>query len=127
MKKLAIFAFAAATLSACAATPGPMAETGYPVGSLAFAAIERGDWATAERLLTVDRRVADDDPARLVNLGRVYIATGRTAEAIAVWRRALASPNPVEVETLGGRTAMTDQLARQALEHYQASVRVAAR
>ena len=44
---------------------------------IALAAIERGDWATAERLLTDDRRIAADDPARLVNLGRVYMATGR--------------------------------------------------
>jgi len=127
MKKLAISALGTIALSACAATPGPMVESGYPVGSLAFAAIERGDWATAERLLTLDRRVAQDDPARLVNLGRVYMATGRTAEALTVWRQALASPHPVEVETLGGRTATTDQLARQALDHYRRTLQTAAR
>jgi hypothetical protein len=127
MKRLAIFAFGAIALCGCAATPAPMAETGYPVGSLAFAAIERGDWAAAERLLTADSGIAADDPARLVNLGRVYMATGRTGEALTAWRRALAAPHPVEVETLGGRTAMTDQLARQALDHYQRSLQTAAR
>jgi hypothetical protein len=54
---------------------------GYPIGSLALSAIERGDWATAERLLTQDSRIANDDPARLVNLGRVYMATGRTGRS----------------------------------------------
>jgi Flp pilus assembly protein TadD len=127
MKKLAILALATIALSACAAIPGPTVENGYPVGSLAFAAIERGDWATAERLLTLDNRVAQDDPARLVNLGRVYMATGRTAQALTAWRQALASPHPVEVETLGGRTATTDQLARQALDHYQRTLQTAAR
>lgn len=119
MKRLAIIALAASALSACAATPAPIAEAGYPTGGLALAAIERHDWATAERLLTTDRRLAADDPARLVNLGEVYMATGRTGEALAAWRQALASPNPAEVETLGGRTARTDQLAREALAHYQ--------
>ena len=119
MKRLVIFLAAASALSACAATPAPIADAGYPAGSLALAAIDRGDWATAERLLTSDRRLGENDPARLVNLGRVYMATGRPAEAVTAWRRALASPNPAEVETLGGRTARTDQLAREALDHYQ--------
>ena len=119
MKHFAIFAFGMIALSACASTPGPMAETGYPVGSLALAAIERGDWATAERLLTSDRGIDRNDPARLVNLGRVYMATDRPGEALTMWRQALASPNPVEVETLGGRFARTDQLAREAIDHYQ--------
>jgi Flp pilus assembly protein TadD len=119
MKGLAILTLALSGLSACAATPAPIAEAGYPAGSLALAAIDRGDWATAERLLTSDRRLSADDPARLVNLGRVYMATGRPAEAVAAWRQALAAPNPAEVETLGGRTARTDQLAREALDHYQ--------
>jgi len=119
MKRLALIALAANALAACAATPAPIAEAGYPIGALALAAIERHDWATAERLLTTDRRLAADDPARLVNLGEVYMATGRTGEALAAWRQALASPNQAEVETLGGRTARTDQLAREALAHYQ--------
>ena len=126
MKKLVLIAAATAALGACTSTPGPMVEAGYPAGSLALAAIERGDWATAERLLTDDRLISADDPARLVNLGRVYMATGRRERALAAWRRALASPNPVEVETLGGRLVMTDELAREALDHY-AVVRTAAR
>lgn len=127
MRKLSPFVFVAALVAGCASSPSPMVEAGYPTGSLALAAIERGDWATAERLLTDDRHISADDPARLVNLGRVYMATGRTAEALAVWRRALASPHPVEVETLGGRTATTDQLAREALDHYQSPTQTAAR
>ena len=126
MKRLGLIAPVAVLLSACASTPGAMVESGYPTGSLALAAMERGDWATAERLLTDDHRIAADDPARLVNLGRVYMATGRTAEALAVWQRA-ATADPVEVETLGGRTAMTDQLAREALDYYARMAQTAAR
>ena len=126
MKRISIFGLTAVFLSACASTPGPMAESGYPTGSLALAAIERGDWATAERLLTNDRRIAADDPARLVNLGQVYMATGRPELAMAAWQRAAAAP-PVEVETLGGRMARTDDLAREALAYYGRTVRTAAR
>jgi Tfp pilus assembly protein PilF len=127
MKRLLLLAAATAALCACTSTPGPMVEAGYPAGSLALAAIERGDWATAEQLLTDDRRIAADDPARLVNLGRVYMATGRHDQALDAWRRALAAPHPAEVETLGGRLVMTDQLAREALAFYEASVQTAAR
>ena len=127
LNRIALTAIGAALLSACASTPGPMVESGYPTGSLALAAIERSDWATAERLLTQDSRIDREDPARLVNLGRVYMATGRTAEALAVWHLALASPAPVEVTTLGGRTARTDQLAREALAYYERTLETAAR
>ena len=119
MNRFAFVAVGMTLLSACASGPSPMVENGYPTGSLALAAIERGDWATAERLLTADDAVSAQDPARLINLGRVYMATGRSELALAAWRQALAAPNPAEVETLGGRMARTDQLAREALDHYQ--------
>jgi hypothetical protein len=125
MKQPGMLSLGLLLLAGCASTPGPMVENGYPTGSLALAAIERGDWTTAERLLNDERRMAADDPARLVNLGRVYMATGRQAEAVAAWERALQAA-PVEVETLGGRVATTDQLAREALDHY-ARTRTAAR
>ena len=110
----------------CAAAPAPRAEVGYPTGSLALSAIERGDWATAERLLTQESRIANDDPARLVNLGRVYMATGRTGEAMAVWHQAAAAA-PVEVETAGGRIMTTDDLAREAIAYYESRPQTAAR
>jgi tetratricopeptide (TPR) repeat protein len=128
MKALALLAFSAAALSACAANQrAPMAETGYAPGALAIAAIERGDWARAEQLLTDPGRGDADDPARLINLGEVYWRTGREAEAIAVWRRALASDRHVDVDTLGGRTVSTYQLAREALAAHDAGLRTAAR
>ena len=118
MKKIALLTLVFAPIaSVCVAAPAPRAEVGYPTGSLALSAIERGDWVTAERLLTQDSRIANDDPARLINLGRVYMATGRTGEAMAVWRQA-AEAAPAEVETAGGRVVMTDQLAREAITFY---------
>lgn len=93
-------------------------ESGYARGSLAVAAIERGDWARAEALLDA-AQISRDDPALLINRGQVYMRTGRTAQALAAWRAALQSTRHVEVETLSGRLVSTRQIAREALARYE--------
>lgn len=102
-------------------------ENGYPVGSLAVAAIERQDWATAERLLADNKRLDRSDPARLLNLARVYLATDRTAEAVAVWQQVLASGRNEQVETGAGVFTSTDKIARHALSRYGSQVQTASR
>jgi hypothetical protein len=127
MRMPAIFALAAVSLSACATNqPAPLVERGYDRGALAVAAIERGDWATAERLLTQGRG-DPNDPARLINLGRVYIATDRPGEALTVWRLALASDRHFEVETREGTVISTADLARHALARHDPGTRTATR
>jgi Tfp pilus assembly protein PilF len=125
MKTPALLACAAFSLCATMAS-GQSVETGYARGTLAVAAIERGDWARAEALLT-DPRLNPDDPARLVNLAQVYWATGRPSEALGAWRRALASPSQFEAETLDGRTVSTADIARAALARHDTALRSAAR
>ena len=127
MKSLKLIALGGLCLSASAmAAPAPVMETGYETGTLAVAAIERGDWARAEALLT-DRRLNADDPARLINLGEVYWQTGRQGEALSAWRRALASRDQFDVETIGDRVVSTEQLAREALAAHATAQRSAAR
>ena len=94
-------------------------EEGYPRGTLAVAAIERGDWARAEALLNDDREISRSDPARLLNLGHVYMQTGRTSEALTAWRAALASDRHTMVATLGDRYVSTRDLAREALSRFE--------
>ena len=125
MKTPLLLACAAFSLCATMASAQTV-ETGYARGSLAVAAIERGDWARAETLLT-DPRLNANDPARLINLGQVYWATGRQGEALSAWRRALAAPIQFEVETIGGRTITTADLAREALAAHDTTLRSAAR
>ena len=110
---LAVAVFPATALSA------QSVEEGYPRGSLAVAAIERGDWARAEALLNDDRDVSRSDPARLLNLGQVYMHTGRTAEALTAWRAALVSDRHTMMATLGGRYVSTRDLAREALARHE--------
>jgi hypothetical protein len=125
MKKLSLLAFAALSVTATAASAQSV-ESGYARGTLAVAAIERGDLARAEALLT-DPRLNANDPARLVNLGQVYWATGRQSEALVAWRRALDSRHHFLVETLGGRELSTAQLAREALATHSITLTSAAR
>lgn len=128
MKNSALAALAAIALSACAGNqPGMMVEQGYQRGALGVAAIDRGDWAAAETQLSELRGVRSDDPARLINLGKIYAETGRVGDAVTVWKLALASKRQFEVVTANGRIASTDQLAREALARYQPALQTAAR
>lgn len=128
MRKSALAALAAIALSACAGKqPGLMVEQGYQRGALGVAAIDRGDWTAAEAQLGELRGIRSDDPARLINLGKVYAETGRVADAVTVWRLALASKSQFEVVTAQGRVVSTDQLAREALAAYQPGLQTAAR
>jgi tetratricopeptide (TPR) repeat protein len=111
---------AALPLAACASSGGQLVENGVPRGSLGVAALERGDLARAERLL-VNSALDSDDPARLINLGYVYMEQGRHEEALATWRAALAAPRHRVVETMAGQEVRTDALARQILARHQRS------
>lgn len=126
MKYPAILIAAAALASGCSTTgASPLVEQGYERGSLGVAAIAREDWDAAERNINEARSVRADDPARLINLGRVYMATGRRSEALAAWRRALASERQLMVETITGEVISTHELARRALALYDQDVRTA--
>jgi hypothetical protein len=115
MKSLSLIALGGLCFSASAmAAPAPATTTVYAPDPFAAAAIQRGDLARAEARLN-DRRLDAGDPVRLINLGAVYWLSGRQNEAIAAWRRALASRVQYDVETAGGRNRSTDDLAREAL------------
>jgi Flp pilus assembly protein TadD len=114
-------------LSACATASPSLVEQGYERGALGVAALHRGDLATAETLLKEKRGVRGDDPARLINLGSVYMQTGRTEEAVAAWRQALHSDRHVTVETANGRVVSTEQLAREALARHEVRIVTATR
>lgn len=97
-------------------------EIGYPTGALGLSAIERGDWAMAERQLT--REGGAVDPAKLINLGEVYYRTGRSGAAFRMWEAALAAPEHFLVHTRDGRVVSTEALAREALSRRRlASIR----
>lgn len=115
MKCLKLIALGGLCLSASAMAAQP--TTTYTVHApdpLAVSAIQQGDLARAEAILTSGRLDASD-PVRLINLGDVYWLSGRQNEAVAAWRRALSSRDQYDVQTAGGRLRSTDEIAREAL------------
>ena len=115
MKSFSLIALGALCLSASALAAQPaVTVTGHASDPLGVAAIQQGDLARAEALLT-DRRLDANDPVRLINLGDVYWLSGRQSEAVAAWHRALAARDQYDVETVGGRILPTYEIAREAL------------
>lgn len=123
--RIPAIAAAATSMLLCACTSAreaPLAEVGYPRGSLAVAAIDRGDYERAEYLLDKRSPLGEGHPARLINLGTVYAQTGRMELARDAWRRALYSDRETMVSTEDGRYISTRQLARQALASVEMQV-----
>jgi tetratricopeptide (TPR) repeat protein len=108
-------------LCACAMTPDRRVEAGVPIGSPGLAAIDRGDLSRAERLLE-QSALGRDDPARLINLGYVYLEQGRRDDALKAWQDALDARRHRWVETYSGREVRTDQLAREVLARYRPAI-----
>lgn len=126
MKGYALAVLATVALSSAAhAQSSNLVEQGYERGALAVAAIDRGDWQTAERNLLRMNGVAADDPARLINLGRVYMETGRTGQALSAWRLALTSEKHLEVELGDGSHASTREIAQRLLDSHATKVQSA--
>jgi hypothetical protein len=67
------------------------------------------------------------DPAKLINLGTVYMQTGRTAQALGAWRQALAAEKHFTVETADGRIASTRELAGEAIARHERVIQTAGR
>ena len=89
-------------------------EIGYPSGSLALEAIADADYAAAERKLRGEFRVAEDDPARLINHGYVLAKIGRAADAARMFEKAAAAED-VELLLADGRVMSSREAARRAL------------
>jgi hypothetical protein len=127
MKSLSLIALGGLCFSASAmAAPASTAIDVYARDPFAASAIQRGDLARAEAMLT-DRRLDAGDTIRLINLGDVYWLSGRRDEAVATWRRALASRDHYDVVTAGGRTLSTYEIASEALAAHGRSLMTASR
>jgi len=127
MKALSLISLGGFCVSASAmAAQPPVTVTGYGSDPLGVTAIQQGDLARAEAALNA-RRLDAGDPVRLINLGDVYWLAGRQSDAIAAWRRALASRDQYDVQTVGGRMLSTYDIAREALTMHGSPLRTASR
>jgi Flp pilus assembly protein TadD len=92
---------------------------GYPVGSLGYDALVRGDVEAAEVQLERGSGVAASDPARLINLGYVHMRAGRYVTAQTLFQTVRDSEEHFTVELANGETADTRAVARRALGRLQ--------
>ncbi len=102
------------------AAPDSLQEVGLPNGRLAAAALSSGDFAKAERRLTVVRPDAANDPARIINLGNAYAGLGRLADAHREYTNALYAPDSMLVLANGEEESFR-AIARRALRKLEAN------
>jgi Tetratricopeptide repeat len=107
--------------AATIALAGVLALSAMPVSAqvrvdpLATGAISSGDYATAERRLTAERRVYRDRPEILLNLAAVYARTSRVDDARSLYETVLAR-EPVLMDLTAERTASSHELAASGLQ-----------
>lgn len=110
----ATFGFALA-ISAPALAGSDRDEIGYAKDALGYEAILDGDYALALEQLAEQKRVARNDPARLINLGHAYAMLGRTGDASNAYRDAIDSPRHFELVLSDGTVIDSREAARRAL------------
>lgn len=112
----------AATLATAAAASDPRSERpadreiGYARTALGYEALMRNDYATAEAQLEAQRRIAANDPARLLNLAHVHWRTGRVASARALFQAVRDHRRHFAVELANGQVMDSREVARVALD-----------
>ena len=113
--KIVLAAALVAAVAAPAFAQDRAGEVGYPVGSLGYDALVRGDVRAAEVQLEQGNGVSATDPARLINLGYVHMRAGRYITAQTLFQTVRDSEEHFTVELANGETADTRDVARRAL------------
>ena len=65
--------------------------------------------------LEAERKSAPHDPGVLINLGIAYAHQGDDAKALDLFKAAMTSPDPIELETADGNLTDSRRLARKAM------------
>lgn len=107
----------AVSLVAAAASAGlakDKSEIGYPLGSLGTKAIVAANYETAEHQL-LNSDVDVNDPARLLNLGHIYAATGRPDQARSAFSRVLRQDD-LDLILANGSHMSSHEAARNSLK-----------
>lgn len=115
----------AAALALAHVSAGAIEEAGLPDSGtievtaaetrVGYEALMAGDNARAIAEIEANRSLAQDDPARLINLGIAHARLGDTARAQDLFSAAVASSDQMELETATGEWIYSRAIARQAL------------
>lgn len=90
----------------------PAGEIGYQRGALGYDALVSANYSAAERQILADRSAARTDPAKLVNLGTIYLQTGRRDQALAAFGAVLDAED-VELILADGSETSSHDVARR--------------
>lgn len=105
----------AVAVAACAMGPAAASErTG-------FAAIKAGDWQAAERMLLSQRDRFADRPELALNLAAIYVATGRKAAALSLYRQVQAEPE-IAMDMADGRVVGSHAIASKGIDRLTPAV-----
>lgn len=99
---------------ALASPAGAKSGTSTDAVRSAHHAIAAGDFTSAERLLTTERRIFPNRPEVLLNLAAVFAQTGRGEMANALYARVLAHEDVV-MDLSADRTASAHAIAQRGL------------
>lgn len=108
-------AFAALLLAGAQAGQIEAAPTPVEPAGLEAEQLAKGRTVNAIAALEKHIEAAPDDPALLINLGIAHAQAGNDVEARTMFKRALLSPDPVELETASEGTIDSRRLARKAM------------
>ena len=114
MKSKVAFAALIILAAGSAAEAKSKNEIGYPLGSLGTKAMVSADYSTAEHQL-LNSQVDPNDPARLLNLGHIYAATGRVDDAKSAFGRVLRQDD-LDLILANGEHMSSHEAARTSLK-----------
>lgn len=107
--------FTFATLSALlasAASAQSSGEIGYQRGALGYDALVSANYSAAEKQILADRTAARGDPAKLINLGTIYLQTNRRDQALVAFN-AVLDAEEVELILADGTETSSHDVARR--------------
>ncbi|NCN84554.1 MAG: hypothetical protein GW808_13375 [Sphingomonadales bacterium] len=92
-------------------------EIGYAKGALGYDALVAGQNEIALQQLEAAEKVDANDPARLINLGQVYVRMGRTGDAARMFMAAMKSDRNFDLVLANGTVINSRDAADQALQN----------
>ncbi len=99
----------------------PDFEIGYDRGSLAYEALMANKNELALQQLLRDSSVSDNDPAKLINIGRAYARLGEFDRAKESFEAALNCKDEMDLVLADGREMNSRDAAKLALKELKAS------
>ncbi|WP_417620138.1 tetratricopeptide repeat protein [Parasphingorhabdus sp.] len=99
-------------------------EIGYAKGALGYDALVAGDNEIALQQLEMAEKVDANDPARLINLGQVYVRMGRTGDAARMFMAAMQSDRNFDLVLSNGTVVNSRDAADQALQNLNSQLAV---